>query len=104
MTVGFLSRKISPAPLLESLKVCHPVASELIESGTPITVVRDQLRHSDIRITLGIYGHVIGNSQRYAVITTTTSVRVAQQEIQADQDRKLEAEREQRKNLHQRAA
>jgi integrase len=94
MTVGFLSRKISPTPLLESLKVCHPVASELIESGTPITVVRDQLRHSDIRITLGIYGHVIGNSQRNAVITT----------IQADQDRKLEAEREQRKNLHQRAA
>jgi hypothetical protein len=67
MTVGFLSRKVSPTPLLESLKVCHPVASELIESGTPITVVGDHLRHSDVRITLGIYGHVIGNSQRNAV-------------------------------------
>jgi integrase len=62
-------------PLLESLKMRHvgfhafrhAVASELIEGGAPITVVRDQLRHSDVRITLGIYGHVIGNSQRNAV-------------------------------------
>jgi integrase len=62
-------------PLLESLKIRrigfhafrHAVASELIEGGAPITVVRDQLRHSDVRITLGIYGHVIGDSQRRAV-------------------------------------
>jgi len=62
-------------PLLESLKLPrvgfhafrHAVASELIDGGAPITVVRDQLRHSDVRITLGIYGHVIGNSQRNAV-------------------------------------
>jgi integrase len=45
----------------------HGVASELINSGTPITVVRDQMRHSDVRVTLGIYGHVIGNAQRKAV-------------------------------------
>jgi integrase len=62
-------------PLLESLEMRrigfhafrHAVASELIEGGAPITVVRDQLRHSDVRITLGIYGHVIGDSQRRAV-------------------------------------
>ena len=68
-------REYHLAPLLESLKIRrvgfhairHAVASELIESGAPITVVRDQLRHSDVRITLGIYGHVIGNSQRNAV-------------------------------------
>jgi hypothetical protein len=30
-------------------------------------VVPKQLRHSDPRITLGIYGHVIGNQQRDAV-------------------------------------
>ncbi len=62
-------------PLLQSLKMPHAgfhafrhaVASELMESGAPITVVRDQLRHSDVRITLGIYGHVIGNSRRTAV-------------------------------------
>lgn len=68
-------REYQLAPLLESLNIRrvgfhairHAVASELIESGAPITVVRDQLRHSDVRITLGIYGHVIGNSQRNAV-------------------------------------
>ncbi len=68
-------REYRLTPLLESLKmqrvgfhaIRHAVASELIESGAPITVVRDQLRHSDVRITLGIYGHVIGNSQRNAV-------------------------------------
>jgi integrase len=35
----------------------HAVASELIDSGAPITVVQAQLRHSDPRITLGLYGH-----------------------------------------------
>lgn len=45
----------------------HGVASELLNSGTPINVVRDQLRHSDVRITLGIYGHTIGDAQRKAV-------------------------------------
>lgn len=62
-------------PLLETLKMRrvgfhafrHAVASELIDGGAPITVVRDQLRHSDVRITLEIYGHVIGDSQRNAV-------------------------------------
>jgi len=62
-------------PLLKSLgmkqvgfhAIRHGVASELINSGTPITVVRDQMRHSDVRVTLGIYGHVIGNAQRKAV-------------------------------------
>lgn len=45
----------------------HAVASELIDSGAPITVVQSQLRHSDPRITLGLYGHVIPQSQRDAV-------------------------------------
>ena len=45
----------------------HAVASELIDSGAPITVVQAQLRHSDPRITLGLYGHVIPQSQREAV-------------------------------------
>ena len=62
-------------PLLKALgmkqvgfhAIRHGVASELINSGTPITVVRDQMRHSDVRVTLGIYGHVIGNAQRKAV-------------------------------------
>ena len=62
-------------PLLKSLgmkavgfhAIRHGVASELINSGTPITAVRDQMRHSDVRVTLEIYGHVIGNTQRKAV-------------------------------------
>ncbi len=62
-------------PLLRSLgmksvgfhAIRHGVASELINSGTPIVVVRDQMRHSDVRVTLGIYGHVIGNARRKAV-------------------------------------
>jgi integrase len=45
----------------------HAVAGELIDSGAPITVVQAQLRHSDPRITLGLYGHVIPQSQRDAV-------------------------------------
>jgi len=47
----------------------HAVASELIDSGAPISVVQTQMRHSDPRITLGIYGHVIPQSQRDAVET-----------------------------------
>jgi hypothetical protein len=31
--------------------------------------VQKQLRHSDARITLGVYGHVIGNQQRDALGT-----------------------------------
>jgi integrase len=64
-------------PLLISLKmrhtgkafhaIRHSVGSVMLDAGEPLTVVRDQLRHSDVRITLGVYGHVIGNSQRNAV-------------------------------------
>ena len=45
----------------------HAVASEMIDGGAPITVVQAHLRHSDPRITLGLYGHVIPQSQRDAV-------------------------------------
>ena len=45
----------------------HAVASELIDSGAPITVAQAQLRHSDPRITLGLCGHVIPQSQRDAL-------------------------------------
>lgn len=62
-------------PILDALSIrrCgfhairHGVASELIENGAPLTVVQSQMRHSDARITLGRYGHVIGDSQRNAV-------------------------------------
>jgi hypothetical protein len=38
-----------------------------MDVGAPATVAKEQTRHSDARVTLGIYGHVIGNSQRDAV-------------------------------------
>ena len=62
-------------PILDSLKIrrCglhafrHTHSSLLIELGAPPTVAQEQLRHSDPRVTLGIYSHVIGDSQRNAV-------------------------------------
>ena len=62
-------------PLLEKLNIpkCglhafrHMHSSLLLETGASPTVTQAQLRHSDARITLGVYGHVIGDSQRNAV-------------------------------------
>jgi integrase len=45
----------------------HGATSSLLADGVTPAVVQKQLRHSDARITLGIYGHVIGNQQRDAV-------------------------------------
>jgi integrase len=45
----------------------HMAASELLEGGAAPSVVQRQMRHSDARITLQRYGHVIGDAQRSAV-------------------------------------
>jgi integrase len=45
----------------------HMHSSLLLETGASPSVAQAQLRHSDARITLGVYGHVIGDSQRTAV-------------------------------------
>lgn len=69
--------KLHPLTTKLGIKHCgfhafrHGVASELIDSGAPITVVRDQLRHSDVRTTLELYGHVVGDAQREAVENLT---------------------------------
>jgi len=62
-------------PILDALSIprcgfhafrhCH--ASLLIDTGANPKVTQEQMRHSDASITLGIYGHVIGNAQREAV-------------------------------------
>jgi integrase len=62
-------------PVLDRLKIeragmhafrhCH--ASLLMDVGANPKVTQEQMRHSDARITLGVYGHVIGDSQRDAV-------------------------------------
>jgi integrase len=62
-------------PILDSLNIprCglhafrHTHSSLLIELGAPATVAQEQLRHCDPRVTLGIYSHVVGDSQRNAV-------------------------------------
>jgi integrase len=62
-------------PVLDKLKLpragmhafrhCH--ASLLMDVGANMAVTKGQMRHSDARVTLGVYGHVIGDSQRDAV-------------------------------------
>jgi integrase len=62
-------------PLLDALKIPrggfhsmrHGAASSLLADGATPAVMQRQLRHSDARITLGIYGHVVGDEQRNAV-------------------------------------
>jgi integrase len=62
-------------PILDALKIprCglhafrHTHSSLLVDGGAPVSVAQAQLRHADPRITLGIYSHVVGNSQRDAV-------------------------------------
>ena len=45
----------------------HGAASALLANGATPAVVQRQLRHSDARITLGVYAHVIREDQRNAV-------------------------------------
>ncbi|MGH9616311.1 MAG: tyrosine-type recombinase/integrase [Acidobacteriaceae bacterium] len=45
----------------------HGATSSMLEGGASPAVVQKQMRHSDARITLGIYGHVVGDAQRRAV-------------------------------------
>jgi integrase len=62
-------------PILDKLKIrragvhafrhCH--ASLLMDVGANPIVTKTQMRHSDARVTLGIYNHVIGEPQRDAV-------------------------------------
>jgi integrase len=50
---------------MHAFRHCH--ASLLIHVGANTAVTRDQMRHSDASVTLGVYGHVIGEAQRDAV-------------------------------------
>ncbi len=52
----------------------HGAASALLADGATPAVVQKQLRHSDPRITLGIYGHVVGDDQRTAVQNRSTKL------------------------------
>jgi integrase len=69
-------------PLLEKLGIPrggfhsmrHGAASALLADGATPAVVQKQLRHSDPRITLGIYAHVVGDQQRDAVETRSARI------------------------------
>jgi integrase len=45
----------------------HSLTALLLDSGATPKVVQRQLRHSDARTTLQIYGHVVGDAQRSAI-------------------------------------
>jgi len=69
-------------PLLEKLGIPrggfhsmrHGAASALLADGATPAVVQRQLRHSDARITLGVYGHAIGTQQRDAVASRSERI------------------------------
>ena len=42
------------------------MTSELLEAGTPIHLVTRLVRHGDPHVTLKLYAHVIGDSERAA--------------------------------------
>ena len=52
----------------------HGAASALLADGATPAVVQRQLRHSDARITLGVYGHAIGTQQRDAVASRSERI------------------------------
>jgi integrase len=62
-------------PLLDRLRIPrggfhsmrHGAASALLADGASPALVQKQLRHSDPRITLAVYAHVLGDQQRSAV-------------------------------------
>jgi integrase len=69
-------------PLLDALGIPrggfhslrHGAASSLLAAGATPAAVQRQLRHSDARITLGIYGHVVGDEQRSIVQNRSTKL------------------------------
>lgn len=50
-----------------SFPMRHGAASALLADGASPALVQKQLRHSDPRITLQVYAHVLGDQQRTAV-------------------------------------
>jgi integrase len=57
-------RMYSPGKAVQAIR--HKARSIMLESGASILNVQKQLRHSSATITLTVYGHVAGNSQRNA--------------------------------------
>jgi hypothetical protein len=47
----------------------------MVDDAVNIDVVQKQLRHSDPRMMLGIYSHIVGDAQRRAVNKSAAAVR-----------------------------
>jgi integrase len=45
----------------------HSLATERAQRSVPVNVLQSQLRHADVKTTLGIYPHVIPQAHRDAV-------------------------------------
>jgi integrase len=81
-------------PILDKLNIprCglhafrHTHSSLLVDGGAPVSVAQAQLRHADPRITLGIYSHVVGNSQREAVEKLATILRPNAPKLKSDDE------------------
>ena len=54
-----------PRAGMHAFRHCH--ASLLIDVGASAKVTQQQMRHSDARITLQVYAHLVGDEQRKAV-------------------------------------
>jgi len=52
----------------------HGLATELAEASVPLTVLRQQLRHADVKTTLRVYAHAIPESQRAAMEGVALSI------------------------------
>jgi integrase len=72
-------------PLLDALKVPrggfhgmrHGAASALLADGASPALVQKQLRHSDPRITLAVYAHVLGDQTHGCTESQRTACEVA---------------------------
>jgi integrase len=58
------SRPAGHSPLCTARLPPHTHSSLLVDMGAPVSVAQAQLRHEDPSVTLGIYSHVLGDSQR----------------------------------------
>src|SRR6202162_2550450 len=52
----------------------HGLATELVDSCVPVTVLQQQMRHADVKTTLRIYAHAIPESQRIAMERVSLSI------------------------------
>ena len=59
----------NPTRIVSPHTLRHSAATTMLEAGIPIHVVSRQLGHSNINITVDIYGHVSDNGARDAIET-----------------------------------